>query len=66
MRVGKEVASMLIKKNLNKMVLLLGGNLENVKKNLDCVLNVALERNSVMDCKNLPRSHVFENLKFAG
>ena len=56
---------MLIKLNLNKVVLSLGGNLENVKKNSDCILNVLLERNSVMDCKNLRCSHVFENVKFA-
>ena len=55
---------MLIKLNLNKMALFIGGNL-NEKKNVDCVLNVALESNGVMDCKNLRRSHVFENVKLA-
>ena len=58
---------MLIKLNLNKAVVFLGGNLENGKKNSDCILNVVLKRNSVsvMDCKNLRCSHVFENVKFA-
>lgn len=55
---------MLIKLNLNKMALFIGENL-NEKKNVGCVLNVALKNIGVMDCKNLRLSHIFENVKLA-